>query len=158
MSDIQPVPAGFHTVTPSLIVKGAAKAIEFYEKALGAEHVASMPTPDGSKIAHAEIKVGDSVLFVADEFPEMGAVSPTTLNGSTVSFYLYVDNCDEWFNRAVTAGASVAMPLADTFWGDRYGAVIDPYGHKWGFATHISEPTAEEVNDAAKKFFTGASE
>src|SRR5437660_5796057 len=120
----QPIPSGFHTVTPYLTVRDAAAAIEFYKKALGAEEIMRMPTPDG-KIGHAELKIGDSIIFLADEFPQMGNKSPQTLGGSTGILYIYVEDVDKTFKRATDAGASVKMPVTDMFWVDRYVQVTD---------------------------------
>lgn len=152
MSEVQPIPSGYHTLTPTIFVRGAAAAIDFYKQALGAEEVSRHTTPDGSKVLHGELRVGDSVLFICDEFPEMGAISPQTLNGSSVSFYLYVANSDESFNRAVSAGATVMRPVEDTFWGDRVGAISDPYGYNWNFSTHVRDVSPEEMAEAAAKF------
>jgi PhnB protein len=148
-----PVPKGFHTVTPSLIVRGAAEAIEFYKKALGAEELMRMTGPDG-KIGHAELKIGDSVVFISDEFPNMGvARSPQTLGGCTGTLNLYVPDVDATFKQAVSAGGKTTMPVADMFWGDRYGTFIDPFGHHWGLGTHKEDLSAEEVEERAKAFY-----
>jgi PhnB protein len=148
-----PVPKGFHTVTPSLIVRGAAEAIEFYKKALGAEELMRMTGPDG-KIGHAELKIGDSVIFISDEFPNMGvARSPQSLGGCTGTLNLYVPDVDATFKQAVSAGGKTTMPVADMFWGDRYGTFSDPFGHHWGLGTHKEDLTAEEVEERAKAFY-----
>jgi len=148
-----PVPKGFHTVTPSLIVRGAAEAIEFYKKALGAEELMRMAGPDG-KIGHAELKIGDSVIFISDEFPNMGvARSPQTLGGCTGTLNLYVPDVDATFKQAVSAGGKTTMPVADMFWGDRYGTFSDPFGHHWGLGTHKEDLTAEEIEERAKAFY-----
>src|SRR5262249_3913139 len=141
------------TITPTIFVKGAAAAIDFYKQALGAEEIDRHTSPDGSKIMHCELRIGDSTLFICDEFPEMGAVSPQTLNGSSVMFYLYVANSDEVFNRAVSAGATAVRPVEDTFWGDRVGAIRDPYGHNWNVSTHVRDVSPEEMAAAAEKMF-----
>jgi PhnB protein len=142
----QPIPEGYHTITPSLVVKGAAEAIEFYKRAFGAEELCRMPMPgpDGQvKIGHAELKIGNSWLFLADEFPSYGVVGP---NGSSpVTIHLYVTDVDAVFNRAVEAGATVKMPLANMFWGDRYGKLTDPFGHSWSVATHVEDVPPEEM-------------
>jgi uncharacterized glyoxalase superfamily protein PhnB len=142
----KPIPEGFHTITPSLIIKGAAEAIEFYKRAFGAEELGRhlMPGTDGSeKIAHAELQIGDSRLFLADEFPTHGVLGP---NGSSpVAIHLYVTDADAVFNRAVGAGATVKMPLLDMFWGDRFGKLEDPFGHTWSIATHIEDVPEEEM-------------
>jgi PhnB protein len=158
MSEVQPIPSGYHTVTPTIFVKGAAQAIDFYKQAFGAEEICRHTTPDGSKIVHGELKIGDSPLFICDEFPEWGALSPETLNGNSSAFYLYVENSDESFDRAVSAGATVIRPVEDTFWGDRVGVVGDPYGHKWNFSTHVRDVTPEEMAAASEKFFCGDNE
>ena len=147
------IPEGDRTVTPYLTVRGADRAIEYYKQAFGAEELLRMPGPDGKGIMHAEIKVGDSKVFLSDEFPGMGSRSPETLGGSTASVHLYVEDVDAVFNRAVTAGAKVRMPVADMFWGDRYGKVMDPFGHEWGIATHKEDLTAEEIGQRAAAFF-----
>ena len=120
------------------------EAIEFYKKAFGAEVKGVMPGP-GGKVMHAEIRIGDSTIMLNDEFPEMGAKSPASIGGSAVTLHVYVPDCDALWNRAVAAGATVTMPLADMFWGDRYGTLTDPYGHKWSIATHKEDLTPEEM-------------
>ena len=155
MSEVQRIPSGFHTITPTIFVRGAAQAIEFYKQAFGAEEISRHTTPDGSKVVHGELKVGDSHLFICDEFPEWGAQSPETLNGNSGAFYLYVENSDESFNRAVNAGATIIRPAEDTFWGDRVGVISDPYGHTWNFSTHVRDVTPEEMAAASEKFFSG---
>ena len=147
---VKPIPDGFHTITPHLIIKGAAEAIEFYKKAFGAEEIMRMPSPDG-KLMHAEIKIGDSRLMLADEFPDWGKVGPQSIGGSPVVVHLYVKDCDAAFNQAVEAGAKPTMPPADMFWGDRYGALEDPYGHHWSVATHTQDLTPEQIAEAAGK-------
>jgi PhnB protein len=141
---VSPVPAGYHTVTPYLIVRGAAKAIEFYTSVFGGTEVMRMEGPGGT-VGHAEVKIGDSVLMLADEHPEFGALSPQTVGGSPVGLAVYVPNVDEVFAAAVAGGATVMRPLADQFYGDRTGTVIDPYGHKWTIATHIEDVSPEEM-------------
>jgi uncharacterized glyoxalase superfamily protein PhnB len=144
-------PAGNHTVTPHLVLRGADKALEFYKKAFGAVEVMRMPGPDGKGVMHAEIKIGDSMVFMADEWPGMYPAAPEKLGATTVSIHLYVKDCDAMFNQAVAAGANVSMPLMNMFWGDRYGQVIDPYGHLWSIATHVEDvPPAEMGKRAAE--------
>jgi PhnB protein len=142
----KPIPEGFHTITPSLVIKGAAEAIEFYKRAFGAEEIMRMPMPgaDGRvKVGHAELRIGDSILFLNDEFPEHGASGP---NGSSpVTIHLYVPDVDAFFNRAVEAGATVQFPLVNMFWGDRYGKLADPFGHNWSVATHVEDVPPEEM-------------
>jgi PhnB protein len=150
---VKPVPKGYHSVTPALVVRGAAEAIEFYKKALGAEELTRMPSPDG-KIMHAELKIGDSIIFVSDEFPNMGVTrAPQTLGGCTSTLHLYVPDVDASFQQAVDAGGKVSMPVADMFWGDRFGSFSDPFGHHWGILTHKEDLTAEEVDKRAQDFY-----
>jgi PhnB protein len=144
---VQAVPAGFHTLTPHLTVRNADKALEFYKNALGAEVLGAARMPDG-RIMHAALRVGDSMLMLNEEMPEYGGLSPQSLNGTGVTIHIYTDNVDEAFNRAVSAGAQVKMPLMDQFWGDRYGLVQDPFGHKWSLATHVKDLSAEEMQRA----------
>jgi len=146
----QAIPPGFHTLTPHLIVRNAAQAIEFYQKAFGAELLGKMLTPDG-KVMHAALKVGDSMLMLNDEFPEWGALSPLSSGGSGVTIHIYLENVDAAFGRAISAGAAVKMPLMDQFWGDRYGIVTDPYGHHWSMATHVRDMSPEEMAEAMKQ-------
>src|SRR5438270_12211186 len=144
---------GHHTITPHLVVKGASEAIEFYKRAFGAEELGRMPFPgpDGQvKLGHAELQIGNSRLFLADEFPEYGSTGP---NGkSPVSIHLYVTDADTAFGRAVEAGATVSMPLADMFWGDRYGKLVDPVGHHWSIAEHLEDPTPEQMMERMAAF------
>jgi len=147
MSKVNPVPEGMRTVTPHLICAGAAEAIEFYKKAFGAVEVARLPGPDG-KIMHAMIRIGDSDVMLVDEMPQWGALGPKALKGSAVTLHLYVEDADAFAARAVKAGATITMPLQDMFWGDRYGKVVDPFGHDWSIATHIREVTPEEMQNA----------
>jgi uncharacterized glyoxalase superfamily protein PhnB len=150
MPQVKPIPEGMHTVTPHLVCDGAADAIEFYKKAFGAVETARLPGPQG-KIAHAMIRIGDSNVMLADEFPDMGSVGPKALKGSPVTVHLYVDNVDTTVERAVKAGAKITMPVADMFWGDRYGKLVDPFGHHWSVATHIREVSMEEAQQAMQK-------
>ena len=149
MSPVQPVPPGTHTITPHLVVKGAAQAIDFYKQAFGAAEKARMPGP-GGMIMHAEIKIGDSWIFLADEMPGMGNKSPQTLGGSAVTLHISAADCDAMFRQAVAAGATVRMPLMDMFWGDRYGQVADPFGHVWAISTHKEDLTHEQVIERGK--------
>ena len=141
---VKPIPDGYHTVTPYLIVQSAAKALDFYKKAFGATEVCRMPGP-GGKIMHAEVKIGDSPVMLADEFPEMDARGPQALGGTPVGLCIYVENVDALFDRAVTAGAKVLRPVVDQFYGDRSGTVADPFGHKWTIATHKEDVSPEEM-------------
>jgi PhnB protein len=137
-------PDQYHTVTPYLTVKGGAAAIDFYKKALGATEIFRMAQPDG-RLGHAEIKIGDSCVMLSDEFPEMGVVSPTTVGNTPVALLVYVDDADKTFATAVSMGATVNKPMADQFYGDRSGTVIDPFGHKWTVATHKEDVSPEEM-------------
>lgn len=148
----KPIPEGFHTVTPSLVVRDAAKAIDFYKKALGAQELVRMPGPDG-KIMHAELKIGNSIVFIADENPNMGVKSPQTLGACTGVLNLYVPNVDQVFQQAIAAGSKESMPVADQFWGDRYGSLVDPFGYVWGVATHKEDLTPKEMEQRAQEFF-----
>ena len=154
MPAVKPIPDGFHTITPHLVVKGAAKAIDFYKSAFGAEELGRHATPDGS-IMHALLKIGDSMLMLNDEFPQMGAKGPNSIGGTSVTLNLYVQDADKSFQRAVTAGATVRMPIADMFWGDRYGIVQDPFGHAWSIATHKQDLTSAQIEKAAASAFAG---
>ncbi len=142
------IPKGFHTVTPYLTVTDSARAIDFYKRAFGAEELYRLDGPDG-KIAHAEIKIGDSIIMLSDEMPGWGR-SPQTLGGTPVNIFLYVKDVDGVFNRAVAAGAKVGMPVSDMFWGDRYGQVTDPFGHSWSLATHKEDVSPEELRKRAQ--------
>lgn len=139
-----------HTVTPHLICAGAAEAIEFYKKAFNAVELARLPGPQG-KLMHAMIRIGDSVVMLADEFPDWGKLGPKTLKGSPVVIHLYVEDVDTFVARAVAAGAKITMPLEDTFWGDRYGQFEDPFGHCWSVATQIRDVSPEEAQQAMQK-------
>lgn len=142
---VKPIPEGYHSVTPYLIIKGAAAAIEFYKKAFDAIELFRMAGPDG-KVGHAEIKIGNSPVMLADEFPEMGARSPQTVGGTPVGLLIYVSDVDKQFAQAVAAGATVERPLKDQFYGDRSGTLTDPFGHKWTVATHKEDLTPEEID------------
>lgn len=137
-------PEGYHAITPYLIVVGAAKAIDFYKKVFGASEIMRMPRPDGN-IAHAELRIGDSVIMLADEMPQMGALSPLTVGGTPVGIMLYVADVDRVFNNAVSAGSKVERELADQFYGDRSGTFNDPFGHKWTVSTHIEDVSPKEM-------------
>jgi PhnB protein len=152
--NVKRVPDGYHTVMPHLVVRGAAKAIDFYKKAFGAKELRRHPGPDGQSIMHAELQIGDSRVFLNDEFPTMGAISPQALNGTPVTLHLQVEDVDGLFKQAVAAGAQVIMPVADQFWGDRYGQVADPFGHRWSMASHIRDLTPEQLKEAAAAAFS----
>jgi PhnB protein len=150
---VSPIPEGYHTLTPYLTVSNAADLIEFYKKAFGAEERFRMPTPDGKKVVHAELKIGDSIFMLSDEIDGMECKSPLSFNGTPVGFYVYVKDVDAAFKRAVDAGAVVKSPVEDMFWGDRIGSVSDPSGHVWSFATHVEELTPEEIEKRGQEFF-----
>ncbi len=137
------IPDGYHTVTAYLMVDDAAKALDFYREAFGAEELYRLPM--GDKIGHAEIMIGDTHLMLADEFPDMDALGPNKRGGATASFLIYVPDADTAYDRAVKAGAKADRPLKNEFWGDRIGTVIDPFGHKWSLATHLEEVAPEEM-------------
>lgn len=141
---VKPIPEGYHTITPFFTVRDAERAIEFYTKAFGAESRGAMKGPDG-KIMHAELKIGDSIVMLADEFPDFGALAPEPGGSTSMGLHIYVDNVDAAFDRAVKAGAQVEMPVMDQFWGDRYGRLKDPFGHKWSIATHTKDLSLDEM-------------
>jgi len=141
----KPIPQGYHSATPYLTLNDAARAIEFYKRAFGAQEVMRMDGPDG-KIGHAELKIGDSIIMLGDEMPGMGNRSPQSLGGTTSGILLYVENADTVFKQAVSAGAQVEAPLADMFWGDRYGRLKDPFGHSWSVATHKEDVAPAEMS------------
>jgi len=146
-SAIKAIPEGYHSITPYLICKGASDAIEFYKKAFGAVEAVRMAGPDG-RVGHAELKIGDSHIMLADEHPDIGAYSPQHYGGSPVSVLLYVENTDATVSAAVTAGAKITRPVKDEFYGDRAGTITDPFGHQWYIHTHIKDVTPEEMRAA----------
>ncbi len=146
---VQAVPTGYHTLTPYMTVRDAARAIEFYKQAFGAVERGAMKGPDG-KIMHAELIIGDSIVMLADEQPQFGALSPQSTGGAGMGLHIYVEDVDSAFDRAVMAGAKVEMPVGDMFWGDRYGKLADPFGHKWSIATHKADLSAEEMERGMK--------
>lgn len=148
-TNIKPIPDGMHTVTPHLICAGAAQALEFYVRAFGAVEVSRLPDPQG-RLMHASLRIGDSTVMLVDEFPEWGSFGPKSLGGTPVTVHVYVDDADAFVERAVGAGAKVTMPLEDMFWGDRYGVLEDPFGHKWSIATHVRDVTPEEIQQAVE--------
>ncbi|WP_036280652.1 VOC family protein [Methylocystis sp. ATCC 49242] len=148
--NVKSVPEGLHTLTPHIVCAGAAEAIEFYKKAFGATEFMRMPGPDG-KLMHASVKIGDSMLMLVDEMPQWGALGPKARNGTSVTIHLAVANVDEVFAQAVSAGAKMKMPVADMFWGDRYGIVVDPFGHEWSIATRIRNMTPDEMVAAGRE-------
>jgi PhnB protein len=145
-------PEGSRSVTPHLVIAGAGRAIEFYTEAFGAKELGRMPGPDGT-IIHAELKIGDSSVMLAEECPQMGNKSAATLGDSPVTIHLYVEDVDATFDRAVAAGATAKMPPQDMFWGDRYGQVVDPFGHRWSIATHIEDLSPEEMGKRMNEAF-----
>lgn len=147
---VKPIPEGFHTITPHLTVQNGEEAIDFYQRAFGAEVRRINHGPDGKSLIHADLKIGDSILMLVDEFPDWNVLSPLSIGGSSVTIHLYVEDADAAFQRAVEAGATVKMPLMDAFWGDRYGQVADPFGHQWSIATHIEDPSPEEIKKRAE--------
>ena len=147
---VQPIPQGMHTVTPHLVVRGAAKAIDFYKKAFDAKEASRLPGPNGT-IMHAEIQIGDSHVMLMDESPEWKSVAPQTLKGSPVTIHIYVADVDAFVAQAVGAGAKITMPIEDMFWGDRYGKVEDPFGHQWSIATHIRDVDSAELHKVMQK-------
>ena len=148
----KPIPDGFYTITPQIIVSDGAEAIEFYKKALGAQEIGRFMSPDGETVMHAELKIGNSRLMLGSEHPPQ-CLSPKSRGGTSVSLYLYIENADAAFDRAVKAGCAVKMPMSDQFWGDRFGQVEDPFGHQWGFATHKEDLTHYQIAAKAKAFF-----
>src|SRR5450755_224693 len=145
MAQVKPIQEGHHTIIPHLVVKGAAQAIDFYKRAFGAVEIGRLPMPDGKLLMHAQLKIGDSLLMLVDEFPQWGAKSPASLGGASVTIHLNVENVDAVFSQAVAAGAKPIMPPTDMFWGDRYGKVSDPFGHEWSIATHKEDVSPEEM-------------
>jgi PhnB protein len=153
---VQPIPPGRENLIAHLVCDPCSEAIEFYKRAFGAEELGRMPAPDGRRIMHAAIRIGNSVVFLVDDFPEFcegKSQSPKALKGTPVTIHHYVENCDAAIKRAQDAGATVKMPAADMFWGDRYGVVTDPFGHQWSFATHIKDLTPDETRAAMKDAF-----
>ena len=145
----QPIPEGYHTITPYLAVEDAAKAIEYYKRAFGAKERVRMDAP-GGKIGHAELEIGDSLVMLSDPFPQSSTKPPKDLGGTTGSVFMYVEDVDSVIQDAIDAGATVTMPVEDMFWGDRFGTVTDPFGHQWSIATHIEDVPPEEMEERAK--------
>jgi PhnB protein len=156
-NSVKPVPEGFHTATPSLVVNDAPAALDFYKKAFGAEERMRMPGPDG-RIMHAEIKIGDSIIFLSDEIPGMGGKSPQSAGTYTGGIYLYVPDVDEVFKQAVASGAKPNGGVNDMFWGDRLGHFVDPFGHAWTVATHVADLTEKEMEKGAEAFYASMAE
>ncbi len=149
-----PAPAGMHTLSPHLVCAGAADAIEFYKKAFGATEMVRVAGKDG-KLMHAAIQICGSSVMLVDEMPQWGALSPKSLKGTPVTIHLYVDDVDQFVDRAVKAGATVKMPVDDMFWGDRYGQMEDPFGHSWSVATHLRDMSEAELREAARRAMLG---
>jgi PhnB protein len=152
MSKTKAIPEAMHSVTPHLVCAGAAGAIEFYKKAFNATEVARLPGPNG-KLMHASIRIGDSAVMLVDEMPEHGSLGPKSLKGTPVTIHLYVEDADAVAAQAVAAGAKALMPVSEMFWGDRYGQIEDPFGHRWSIATHVRDVPAEEWPKAMQKQF-----
>lgn len=150
---VKPVPAGYHTLTPTLTIRGVDKALDFYKLAFGAEERMRFFAPDEKTIMHAELMIGNSIIMLNEEYPGMGCRGPQALGGTSVGLYLYVQDADHLFNRAVSAGAKVDMPVTNMFWGDRCGQVTDPFGHKWTLATHKEDLSPQEMRKRAEAFF-----
>jgi PhnB protein len=151
---VKPIPDGYHSITPALTVRDAERAIEFYKQAFGATDRGVMKGPDG-KIMHAELVIGDSIIMLSDEFPQYGGLSPQSLGGSPSTLHIYLDGVDAAFDRAVKAGAEVEMPVMDQFWGDRYGRLKDPFGHKWSIATHTKDLSMDEMKQGMDEAMEG---
>jgi PhnB protein len=151
---VNPIPEGYHSVTPYLIMRNASRAIDFYKEAFGAKELVRMPAP-GNRIGHAELQIGNSRVMLADEHPQMGIVGPETRGGATQSLMLYVDDVDTIFDRAVKAGAKADRPVANQFYGDRMGSLTDPFGHVWHIATHVEDVSEEEMQRRAAEQHKG---
>jgi PhnB protein len=147
---VKPVPDGYHTLTPTLAVENAAEAIDFYTRAFGGRERARMLSPDG-RIAHAEVEIGDSIFMLSDPFPGMSSKPPKELGGTSGGIMVYVEDVDAFAQRAVEAGAEITMPIEDQFWGDRFGQLTDPFGHRWAVATHVEDVPEEEMAKRAEK-------
>jgi PhnB protein len=152
MAGVNPIPPGIHTLTPSLVLRDCARAIEFYERALGAKEVSRVPSPDGKSVWHAQLRIGDSTIFMSDEMPGMGPSAPTADRPVPVTMWLYLPDCDAAHRRAVQAGARSTMEPDDMFWGDRVASVADPFGYLWSFATHQKDMSAEDLRRAGEEF------
>jgi uncharacterized glyoxalase superfamily protein PhnB len=150
---VKPVPECYNTVSVYLVVKNSVEALDFYQKAFGAEAGVRMAGPDGKSTMHAEMRIGNSTVMLTDENPQWEMKSPEALGGSPASLHVYVDDADKLFNRAVQAGCEVKAPMMDAFWGDRYGKVEDPFGHQWGIATHKEDLTEQEIGKRAAEWF-----
>lgn len=155
--EVKPIPPGYGTITPSLTLKNTQKALDFYKKAFGAQVIDNMKTPDGKGTMHATMRIGDNIIMMGDEMPgEHCSKSAETMGGSPVSLFVYLPNVDASFQQAVKAGASITMPVADMFWGDRCGGLKDPFGYTWMLATHVRDLTQSEIEQGAQEFFSQA--
>lgn len=150
---VEPIPKGYHTITPALVIRDTARAIDFYKKAFGAKELGRMTAPDGKTIVHCELEIGSSRLFLSDEMPGCRARSPQSTGALSGTFYLYVDDVDSRVRKAVDAGAKVTYPVSDMFWGDRTGTVEDPFGYEWTFATHKEDVPPAEMRKRGEAFF-----
>ena len=157
-AQVKPIPEGFHSLTPHLVVSDAARAIDFYKQAFGAEEILRAPDPSGERMMHAELQIGDSRLMLEDTYPEFGGQNPEDLGGSPLAINFYTNNVDAVVEKAVAAGATVIMPPDDMFWGDRYARLRDPFGHIWAIACHVRDVSAEEIAEAAKAAFGGGTD
>ena len=155
MKKVKYIPKGYNTITPYLVIKGAARAIDYYKSVFGATVVVRMDAP-GGQVGHAELQIGDSRFMLADENPQMGHRSAETIGGSPVSLYVYLPDCDKVVEKAVAAGAKILKPVADQFYGDRSGFIQDPFGHLWGIATHVEDVSDEEMKERMKKVMQAA--
>ncbi len=147
------IPEGFHTITPAIVVRNAHEAIEFYKRAFGAQELSRMLGPDKKTVAHAELKIGDSIFMLSDEFPGSPCQSPAALGGTTATLHLYVQDVDSAYKKAIGAGGKEDMPVQDMFWGDRYGRLKDPFGHTWGILTHKEDVSPQEMEKRAQAAF-----
>jgi len=151
-NNVQPIPEGYNTVTPFIIVKNAESAIEFYKKAFNAEERYRLYGTDNKTIMHAEIIIGNSPIMLTEEFPDMKCLAPTTIGGNPTWFYVYVQDVDTFFDNAISVGAKIVEPVQDAFWGDRFGSLKDPFGHQWSIATHKKDLSLEEIKKGSKEF------
>jgi uncharacterized glyoxalase superfamily protein PhnB len=151
---VRPIPEGMHTITPHLVCAGVKDAIAFYAKAFGATSRGTLDTPDG-KVMHAQITIGDSPIMLVDENPDWKILGPKALGGTPISLHIYVNDADAVFKQAIAAGATVGLEMSDMFWGDRYGMVVDPWGHKWSIATHVRDVPMDEMVEASRKMCDG---
>ena len=147
---VKPIPQGFHTITPHLVCKNAKNAIDFYQKAFGAEQIRVHAMPDGT-IMHAEIRIGNSIVMMGEEYPDWKVLSPQSLGGTPVFLHIYTDDVDKFFEKAIAAGCTAIMPVMDQFWGDRYGQLGDPFGHRWSVATHVEDVPEDEMAERGRK-------